>query len=185
MILLEAINRILPTLGESVVTSIDSRNPTVKIIQNAIHAQTKDMQLREWWFNSFDVDLYPDTNGEIQLPANLLAWIPYDNGGIQRGNRLLNPDTLNFVWPIGKPVRGQIRVLVDFEDLPESAATYVLYEACVKAYVDDIGLEQTVSIWQQKSAQARIMLEAEHLRNRKYTTLKSRRYRRIRNALRG
>lgn len=185
MKLLEAINRILPALGETVVTSIDSRNPTVVIIRNAIQAQTSDLQLQEWWFNSFDVELYPSVSGEIDLPVNLVAWIPYDNAAIQRGNRLLNPDTLDFVWPIGTPLRGQIRVRVDFEELPESAATHVLYEACVKAYVDDIGAEQSLSIWQQKSAQARIQLEAEHLRNRKYTTLRSRRYRRIRGAMRG
>lgn len=185
MKLLEAINRILPALGETVVTSIDSRNPTVAIIRNAIQAQTSDLQLQEWWFNTFDVELYPNTSGEVELPVNLISWIPYDNGGVQRGDKLLNPETLTFQWPIGTPLRGQIRVRVDFEELPESAATHVLYEACVKAYVDDIGAEQALSIWQQKSGQARIQLEAEHLRNRRYSTKRSRRYSRIRSAMRG
>lgn len=185
MKLLEAVNRILPALGETVVTSIDSRNPTVIIVLNAIHAQTKDLQLQEWWFNTFDVTLLPDVYGEINLPVNLMSWLPYDNTAVQRGSKLLNPDTLTFAWDADTALKGQIRVLVDFEDLPESAAAHVLYEACVKAYVDDIGLEQSVTIWQQKSGQARIQLEAEHLRNRKYTTLRSRRYRRIRSAMRG
>lgn len=185
MKLLVAINRILPALGESVVTSIDSRNPTVAIIRNAIQAQTSDLQLQEWWFNTFDTTLHPDLNGEIELPVNLMAWLPYDNEAVQQGSRLLNPETLTFTWPSDTALRGQVRIRVDFEDLPESAATYVMYEACVKAYVDDIGLEQSVSVWQQKSGQARIQLEAEHLRNRKYTTLRSRRYNRILRAMRG
>ncbi len=185
MKLLEAINRILPALGESVVTSIDSRNPTVAIIRNAIQAQTSDLQLQEWWFNTFDVELLPNADGEVDLPVNLISWLPYDNDAIQRGDRLLNPETLTFDWPVGTALRGQIRVRVEFEDLPETAATHVLYEACVKAYVDDIGAEQSLGIWQQKSGQSRIQLEAEHLRNRKYSTLKSRRYRRIRAAMRG
>lgn len=186
MLLLEAINRVLPALGESVVTSIDSRNPTVKIIENAIRAQTKDLQLQAWWFNTYIVDLFPDTLDEINLPVDTLSFLPsYDMNAIQRGKKLFNTDTLTFIWPTGIPVHGTLKVLVEFEDLPESAATHVLYEACVKAYVDDIGLEQSVSIWQQKSGQSRVQLEAEHLRNKRYSTRRSRRYQSIRRSMWG
>lgn len=186
MKLLEAINIILPALGESVVTSIDSRNPTVAIVRNAIQAQNSHLQLRDWWFNTFDVGLYPDEGGEIVLPSNLMAWLPdEEGGGIQRGNRLLNPESLDFKWPVGTPVTGKIRVRVDFEDLPESAATHVMYEGCIKAYVDDIGLEQVLDVWRQRSGEAYIALMSEHLRNKRFSTRRSRRYRRIRSAIRG
>ena len=185
MKLLNAINRILPTLGENPIDSIDSRNPTVAVVNNAILAKLNDTQLREWWFNTYVTTLYPASDGKVAMPANAISWLPKDTNSIQRGGYLYNGDTMTYTWPVGVGLEGVIKTLVDFEELPEAAATFVLYSACVQAYVNDIGLEDTVREWKEQEGRALLVLEAEHLRNRKYSTQRSRRYGRYRQALRG
>jgi len=183
MQLLEAINRILPSLGEAVVTSVDSRNPTVAVIKNAIKAETSDLQLQEWWFNTSIVKLYPESSGEIRLPLETVSWVPMDSPSVQRGNRLYNTEKQSFNWDIGTPLKGKLKVRLDFEDLPEAAATVVVYNAAIKAYVDDIGMEENIQEWHRRGQMATVQLETEHLRNRGYSTRRSPRYQRIRRAI--
>lgn len=185
MKLLNAINRILPALGENPIDSIDSRNPTVAVVNNAILAKLNDTMTREWWFNTYVTTLFPNDTGKVALPSNTIAWLPKDTNSVQRGGFLYNGDTMTFEWPVGVGLEGVLKITVPFEELPEAAATFVLYSACIQAYVNDIGLEDTVQEWKEQEGRALIVLEAEHLRNRKYTTQSSRRYGRYRQALRG
>lgn len=185
MLLLSAINRVLPALGENPITSIDSRNPTVAIVTNAITAKNKDIQLTEWWFNTFDTKLYRGGDGLITLPADTLSWLSYSNRAVQRSNYLFDPDTMSAVWPVGTVIEGKIKVLVPFEELPEVAATFVLYSAVCQAYVNDIGVEEALQEWRNEARFAQILMEREHLQNRKYSTQGSIRYRNLRWAMRG
>lgn len=185
MQILSAINRVLPALGENPVDSVDSRNPTVAIVLNAIIAKNLDVQLREWWFNTFDTKLYRGADGMINLPADTLSWNPKRVPSVQRGNYLFDPKTMSAIWPEGTVLEGKVRTLVPFEELPEIAASYVLYAATCQAYINDIGVEEALRDWRTESNNALVTLEIEHLRNRKYTTQRSPRYGRIRRAMRG
>src|SRR5690625_7894190 len=77
MTLLQAINRIIPALGENPVDSIETRNPTVGIVLNAINNARHDLLQRGWWFNEFETTLYPDTQGVYSPPAVALEWISH------------------------------------------------------------------------------------------------------------
>lgn len=185
MQLLSAINRVLPALGEHPVTGIDSRNPTIAIIKNAIEAKNKDVQLKEWWFNTFDTKLYAGNDGLISFPADAISWVPHRVPSVQRGLYLFNPETMSATWPVPTAIEGRIKYLVPFTELPEVAATFVLYSAVCQAYVSDIGVEEALGEWRKEANNAQLLLETEHLRNRGYSTATSARYRKYRRALRG
>lgn len=171
MQLLTAVNTILPKLGEHTVTSVDAKHPTVAIIQNAISEAQRTTLLRGWWFNTHSTTLYPDSEKNIALPADTLKVFTPNASGIQRGTQLYNADTLSFAWD--SPVKVDLTVGLDFELLPESAANYVLYSGCVQAYTTDIGLEQVVQMWQQESNNAFNDMLGEHLKNRRFSTVRT------------
>ncbi len=184
MKLLTAINNILPKLGEHTVTRVDARHPTLAIILPIIEQCLVETLQRGWWFNKANVTLYPDSAGEIALPINCMSFLPdREFVGSVRGSRLYNNSALSFVWP--KPVRGEMRERVEFEDLPETVATYVFYYALCTAYLTDIGLEAVVEQWKEMADSAEEQATHEHLRNARYSTQKSRRWGRLRSSMRG
>lgn len=183
MKLLTAINLMLPKLGEHQVTSLDTKHPTLAIILPIIQQELEKVLLPGLWFNDFKIKLYPSSEGEIVVPQECLSFIPKYEGAIKRGNRLYNSATMNYKWTT--PVEGQIKVLVPFDELPESVAQYVFYSACIVAYTTDIGVEEELRVWQIQAGAAESAMMQEHLRNKRYSTRSSRRYQNYRRALRG
>lgn len=182
MQLLTAVNLVLPALGEHPVTNVNIKHPTLAILLPIIDTKLDEMLQRGWWFNKFRTTLYQDSEGEIAVPANCLQFLP-DSHGIVSGSRLFNDQTLTYKWD--GPVPGVIRLRIPFENLPETAATYVFYKALVQAYMTDIGLEQVLREWQVVRDEAERALSAEHLRYARHTTKKSRAYANIRHHMRG
>jgi hypothetical protein len=183
MDLLTAVNLILPAMGEHPVTRIDVKHPTLAVILPVIDSKIDTCSMRGWWFNEFKHTLYPDSEGGIALPDDTLAFIP-DEGyeGSVRGTRLFNKARLDFIWT--GPVPGVIQLRLPFDELPESVATYVFYDALVQIYLVDIGLESVVGEWKTIAANAETLATNEHLRNMRHTTMKSARYARLRSAMR-
>lgn len=184
MDLLTAVNLILPALGEHPVTRIDIKHPTLAVVLPVVASKIDTTLMRGWWFNEYRHTLYPDSEGGITLPVNTLAFIPDDGyEGSVRGTRLFNGNTLNFLWD--KPVPGVLQLRLEFDELPESVASFVFYNALVQIYLVDIGLENVVGEWKQIAKEAEYLATNEHLRNMRHTTRKSGRYARLRSAMRG
>lgn len=187
MDLLRAVNQILPALGEHPVSSIDGKHPTVSIIVANVYNQLNDVLLKGWWFNVYESNLYPSPEGEVALPLDTLAVLPTNPScpGVQRNGRLYNKETMSFLWPVGISIPVRLKMRLEFEDLPESAAQFVMYTSLVQTYLADIGLENIVQEWQRNAALALNAMEAEHLRNMRHSTAKSRRFRNLRRAIGG
>lgn len=184
MQLLSAINLTLPALGEHVVTRVDARHPTLAVILPVLELKIKECLMRGWWFNEGQYTLYPDTGGEIALPTNTLSFLPTgDVEATVRNFRLYNKAARSFVWT--GPVAGTLQENLEFDELPESVATYVYYSTLVQVYLTDIGLESVVQKWEGYATTAEYTATQEHLRNMKYSTRKSARYARWVGALRG
>lgn len=185
MLLLTAYNRILPKLGEHPVTSVDSKSPTIGVIKPELEAQVESLCMAGWWFNEFDVTLYPNSEKQIDVPTKTLSFVPDRESGsvVQRGELFYNG--VNRSYKFDTKVSGKIIQLLNFEELPESAAAFALYSATVTCYITDIGLEQVVQVWNQQKAEALALMESEHLKHRKYTIKQSRRFAHRRNAMRG
>ena len=129
MELLTAVNRILPTLGEHPVTSLNTKHPTIAVVLPKIKLKVDDLTLQGYWFNTFKVTLYPDSEGGIAMPVDTLSFIPNSAPAIQRGRKLYNADKQSYIW--AEPIEAVIITRVPFEELPESVALYVMYSVMV------------------------------------------------------
>jgi hypothetical protein len=184
MNLLEAVNLILPKLGEHRVTQLDQKHPTLAIILPEVDNEIRRMLARGWWFNEFDTILYPSAEGEVVLGSDALTFTPtYTDTAVQRGNKLYNPLTLSFIFP--EPVPGRVRQFIEFDDLPESAAQAVYFTALVTCYITDIGMANEVQAWSASASSAYSDLLAEHLRQKRFSTKSTRQWANLRRALRG
>lgn len=184
MLLLDAINEVLPKLGEHPVTSTESKSPTLAVVIPQINATSRNLLTRGWWFNTFEATLYPDSEKFIDVPLDTLKWIPEPGAScVVRGERFYNGAKRSYEFD--GPIKGIITQSVPFEELPESVAQSVLYGALVIIYSTDIGLEDVVRIWQGLATTAMALMEAEHLENKRYSIRNSRRYRNLRSAMQG
>lgn len=184
MLLLDAVNYMMPKLGEHEVTSVDARHPTVALILPAIEDTLRIVLGKGWWFNEFDATLYPDMEDEINLGVDVINVVPYTTDiAVQRGRRMYNPAT--FSYKFAAPFDVRIRQYVGFEEIPEPAAVWVRNVALCDIYTADIGVTPDVQVWMDKAMQAQSDLMAEHLRNKKYNSRNSRPFRRLRRALKG
>lgn len=179
---LDAVNIILPALGEHPVTELDDKHPTLAILLPIMEMKRRELLGKGWWFNSVKYTMYPGIDGKIAVPANCLEFIT-DNGAFVQGEYLFNPDTGNMIFT--EAVTGNMINDVQFESLPESIASVVLYSSLVQAYLTDVGLEQIVQQWAQQAQQSLETATSMHLRYMRHSTTKSARYQRYRNSLRG
>lgn len=184
MKLLDAVNLILPKLGEHRVTRLDVKHPTLAIILPEIENEIQRLLSKGWWFNEFDTTLYPSNEGSIVLGTEVITFTPkYPDTAVQRGRNLYNPVTLSYVFTEAVP--GRERQYVPFEELPESAAQAVYFSALVTCYATDIGMTQEASAWGMAAQAAYSDLLAEHLRQKRFTTKDTRQWAKLRRALRG
>lgn len=171
----------LPKLGEHPVTDLDVNHPTLAVILPVIDNSVVQLLTKGWWFNEFDVTLYPDNEKGIAIGTEVISFTPTYVQAAMRGRALYNPESLSYLWD--SPVEGRIKQVLDFNVLPESAAQFIMYSALIEAYVTDLGVSQDVQVWQSLATAAYTQLLAEHLRNRKYSTTSTRRFQRLRLAM--
>jgi hypothetical protein len=178
MQLLTAVNLVLPKLGERAVTSLTVKHPTLAILLPIIDQTQRNTLMPGWWFNEFEYKAYPNEFGEIDIGADALAFIPHEAGAaVVRGQRLYNPATLSYVFT--EHVPGTVIQFVQFDELPESASSYVFYSSLVEAYATDLGVSNELSVWQSLAASGYSNMLAEHLKQRKHSTRNSRRWRNL------
>lgn len=163
---LEAINIILPLLGEHPVTTVSSRNPTVALILNALVEGSKTFNVLGWWFNKNRVNLYPDRFKHIYTPPNTLSIYTVSGEEAEvRGERLYN--LTNTSYEFNSALVVDIVEDLDFELLPYAAANAVMYSAAIQVYSADYGVDKTVEQMTQKMQNAYEQVETENIRKRK------------------
>lgn len=184
MELLNAVNLIMPKLGERPVTSLSVKHPTLGILLPIITATRREILNRGWWFNEFDYKAFPSPAGEIAMGIDTLAFVPkYRNTAVLRGGRLYNPVTLSYVFT--EPVEGRVRQDLEFEELPETAASFIFHSSLIDAYATDLGASPDLQIWQVMAGQAWSDLLGEHLRQKKFNTRHSRHWGRLVASMKG
>lgn len=167
--LLEAINTLLAAIGSSPVTSIDtSKNADAIMAKNHIDRALKDIQAEQWYFNTeTNFPLIPDTTGEINLPKNLISIDHIGQFGLNsnlvpRGNKLY--DRSKHTYTIDGTVTANITLCLSFDEIPETAALYVIARAARKYQEEMLG-DPSLRTWtKDDELQARGRLLDEHLR---------------------
>lgn len=183
MLLLDAVNTCLTALGEARVTSTNTRHPSVDLAIQSIDTKKRLLQERGWWFNTSRVTMYPDATGRMPYPSEAIAIKGADGYSVysKRGGYLFNnTDNTEF---FKDPLVIYVTADLDFEDLPESAATVVTYQAAREMYVGDLGNDSSVSNLMQNEQQATLLMQEQHLRNQKYNTRRRRQWGRFVGAL--
>lgn len=185
MLLLDAINYVLPKLGEHQVTSTDSRSPTLRILLQLFDMHRRSLLGKGWWFNDFTVDLHPGVTGEIEIPADTLSCTPlYSRYGIGRkGGKLFNVQEQSYTFT--EPVRVRVVQDTDWEELPEAMQKWIMYQVLIDQTVTDAGITGETQLWEREMQEAKQQLLSEHLRTKRYNTATSPRGRRIISAIRG
>lgn len=185
MELLTCINNILPYLGESPVTKVDLKHPTVSIIVDALNQARQALLSRGWWFNTRVVKLYPSQEGDMPSPKDALFVETLDKDLLveMRGRSLY--DLKNGTYKFKEPIEVKLIEDLDFEILPLSASLWIQYRACAQVYTKDFGVEDILKEITAREQEAMISLQSEHLRKVDYKTLKKRLARKYYHAIRG
>lgn len=159
MQLLEAVNEVLRSVGESPVQTLNSNHPEVVAIQATIQAQNLRRQKRGWWFN-----VHVETLTSSALPADTRYARPLNRSldYYPRGGNLYDRKTGQPVTTF--PVEVEIQQELAFDDLPDEFADYVVAAACM-AYAADYDADQAhLEALGTKVREAEISVHRMHIR---------------------
>lgn len=162
---LEILNAMLGVNGEAPVTSVTSNDPSAIQANNALTRIDRKVQSRGWYFNKEDILLSPNLAGQIVLPQNTLAADPVDPRStyVKRGTVLYDRKLNTTV--IDQDVNCTLILQLDIEELPETAAAYIMDKAVKEYYTDDDGDEQKIRHLERREAESYAFLQREQLAN--------------------
>lgn len=172
MTLLEAVNTVLPHLGEHVITRIEgARHPTVDLIIAAIDRQRISLLKDGWWFNEMKLIIPVNTDGRMDTPIQALAVYGNNATVVIEGETLFNLTTGSRIFT--EPLDCLVVRDVVFEHLPPAAALTVVYRAGAEVYLQDYGRENTVPELQALGDKNHMDLKMENTRNRRYNSIQN------------
>lgn len=162
---LDVLNHMLNVIGESPVSTVSSDHPSVLAAMVELNRVKREMQTRGWWFNTeYNLKLSPNELGQILVPSDTLYIDPVDAKSrlVKRGGKLYDPVQHTFV--LGQPIFVNVVLLLPVEDLPESAAMYVMHKSAYDFYVNDDGDETKSNRLEKQVDRAWARLQQEELR---------------------
>lgn len=169
MELLQAVNTVLPHLGEHVIDRVEgSKHPTVDLIVAAIERHKASLLAEGFWFNELYLTLPVNTDGQIDAPQGALSIYGIDCNVELDGERLFNLTTGSRYFHA--PVSVKIVRDVPFNRLPVNFALCVTYLAGAEVYLQDYGRENTVPELQVLADKAWVMVTQDNLRKRRYNS---------------
>lgn len=171
---LSIVNHLLQVVGERRVLTLETGHPSVIQASQAVDDYNLEFQGMGWWFNTNkQQDLVQDNRGEIILPKECLSFqitqyrLENLTGHektryVRRGGRVY--DSWKNTFNIGRPLIADLVVMIDIEDLPPIAASYLKHIAAERFYLDDDGDVQKTQMLQDRRQEAWFKLKAEQMR---------------------
>lgn len=156
---LEAVNQMLAAIGESPINTLeDSGLVDAEKAQQALKAMSRRVQKKGWSWNTdkaFTLALTSPDNF-LQLPTNALKVVPAGNDRwrkvVQRGNRLY--DTENSTYVFSAPIKVNLVSFLPFEELPETARTFITLAAARKFQENEVGSDSLSNFHKRDELQA-------------------------------
>jgi hypothetical protein len=170
MQIIDAINEMIGWLGETPVSTDDpdyESHPLYESALRILQSTSRTVQSKGWWFNTREATLTPVSNA-ITLAANVLAVAVKDIYRVQytvRAGALY--DLTNGTATITSALQAFIRELVDFEDLPETAAEYIKQTAAERFAATYDADEAKLRRIKEARGQAFVLFNAEDIRQAK------------------
>lgn len=163
---LSVVNACLHAMGESPLNSVDEGSPIVASALNSLYRCHPQEQAMGWWFNKEVLELAANTDGNYQVPADVLGidadvmppWLS------QRG-------TLLYDNRVGRPYEGtsdiKCKIIrnVALDRMPYNAASLV-QAATVVDFLNNIDADELkISKAEAAYSKAFTIMNAEHIRN--------------------
>lgn len=169
---LDAVNILLSAIGASPVTHTEAlQNADAQIAKNHIDRARREIQAEQWYFNTEEnYPLTPTATGEILIEKTITNIDQIGQFGtnanlVIREGKLY--DRVRHTYKIGETIYANITLCLDFTDLTETAAQYVIARAARKYQEEMLG-DPSLRTWtKEDEAQARGRLIDEDLRVRK------------------
>lgn len=161
----DVLNHMLNVMGEDPVTDAASNHPSVLSAMVQLKRVTKEFQSRGWWFNTeYALVLQPNEAGHVIIPEGTLFVDPLQPYSklTRRGGKLYDPVGHTFI--LNTPVTVNLILQLSVEDLPETAAMYLMHKSAEDFYVNDDGDETKSNRLETRTARAWAALQAEELK---------------------
>lgn len=171
---LDIMNSMLAVNGEAPVSSPDSNDPSAIQANNLLKRVDRRVQSRGWYFNKEDITLSPNLAGEVIVPQNALSVDPVNTTSqyVKRGTKLY--DRKNNTFVISESVKCTVILLLEIDELPETAAAFIEAKAVREHYRNEDGDAQKVRDLRTDEAEAYAFLNREHLANEDVNIRRSR-----------
>ena len=131
---LDAVNILLSAIGASPVTHTEAlQNADAQIAKNHIDRARREIQAEQWYFNTEEnYPLIPTATGEIPIEKAITNIDQIGQFGtnanlIIREGKLY--DRVRHTYKIGETIYANITLCLDFTDLTETAAQYIVARA--------------------------------------------------------
>ena len=148
---LQAVNKALQMMGESPLNSLQGLLGLGNLAETTLDSVSRKVQVEGWSFNTvYQMDLTRDsTTTHISVGTNVSRIVidPYEYNNIdvvQRGDRLY--DRKNNTYVFTEDLKGDMTIILDWDDLPEHARLYIMTKAGRELQENMIGSKDLTEI---------------------------------------
>ena len=141
---LDSVNEILSAVGEKPVGTLEGQTSMMATLAlNELTSTSRHIQMEDWEFNRvrglvLSVDA---TSGFVGVPAHLTRVdVPEEPQTILRGSRLYDRNRNSYVFTSAQTINAI--ALLDWDDLPEEARSYIASEAAYRLYCQHVGAQE-------------------------------------------
>ncbi len=173
---LEAVNVMLSVITEAPVTTLDTDTiEDAAVAQTLLAEVSRQFQAQGWHFNrDYDYPMSPDgVTSKIAYPSTAAAVDAMDYTGYnvtKRGAFLWDVTNQTFEFTVD-PLYTVVTWLYDFEDLPQTARTYITLQAARRFAKNVMGDEVSVQYTREDEQMARAQFMADDMRKADYNML--------------
>lgn len=166
--LLQAVNMCLEAISGTPVSSLESidTNTDAETAINRIGEVSRAVQSEGWnWNQDLDYEIAPNGSNQCVLPANTLRFVQkytaatYLKRLVIRAGKLY--DAVLHTFAIGETAKGDITVIIDFEDLPEPARDYIAKRAVRTFSSGKMSSSTTYQFTKKDEDDARLRMEQD------------------------
>ncbi len=157
---LEAVNRILVSMGELPVDDLEQPLTEVELALTHIDMANKEVQLDGWYFNTERAVLKPDEKGYIYTPYDAVRVLDLPPHITAIHNRLY--DNINQTFLFKKDIECRVVKTAEFENLPMSFALWVTLRAAKKYQNNTLTSAFLAENLQREETEAMLAAKREH-----------------------
>ena len=159
---LEAVNRILSTVGGEKIAALTSLSFTADAAYTALRDAMRDLMGQSWGFNTeVDVVLTPNVSNEIDLSTSgytgtyisVIDFEPEDAGNLDvviKGSKLYDRKDRSYTVFTADTYKATVSYYLQFDDCPEAVKSYVTAMAAKDFQAQMVGNPQMDAILTQK-----------------------------------